>query len=429
MNINVPDKRSAREGRPVHARDVDAWDYYAPSVDDDQSATGRQWRDILLALTTRRSLAIVIVASFAISFFAWFYLVETPVEFFEVSRQPITAEIAGPGILDAINKVTITSRLAGFAKELSVDRNDSVTRDEVIAQLDARDVQGQLAGARSDLEAARNLVREAQSNHSKNQLLLQRATNELARKQTLIKTGVATAVELENAEISLAQAQADFERTLAAQDRAIAQVQSAEYQVQVLEVKRGEAEIRSPIDGIVVSRDRNVGDLVTVGAPLLQIVDPKSIIVSTRLDESILGAIQKGLQVSIQFTSDSTRKIGGRVLRVNRTVDAETREFMVDVVPDELPKNWAIGQRANVVIAVPLPQDSIAIPLEFVARRNGRAGVWRNLNNHAVWTEINVGTVNGIYINVVGGLEPGAIILRPKGRYAYEAVTLASPKT
>jgi HlyD family secretion protein len=118
------------------------------------------------------------------------------------------------------------------------------------------------------------------------------------------------------------------------------------------------------------------------------------------------------------------RFINARVLRVSRSVDPETREFMIDVVPEELPRNWALGQRAQVAIHVPLPPDSVTIPLEFVSHRDGQSGAWRKIDGRAIWKPIEAGTVRGVYLQVLGGLSAGDLILHPKGRYMFERVAI-----
>jgi HlyD family secretion protein len=232
---------------------------------------------------------------------------------------------------------------------------------------------------------------------------------------------------LESLEIAFRQAQAEYERLTAVEERTRAQVRVAAAQVEVLQYKRSEAQIRSPLNGVVVSRDRSVGDLLTAGVQLFQIVDPKSVIVSTRLDESVMGLIESGQKVTLRFTSDPVRLIEATVLRISRTVDPETREFVVDVAPDDLPRNWALGQRAQVAIHAPLPPGILAIPLEFIARRSGQPGVWRHVGDRALWTPIEAGTVSGLYAQVLGGLSAGDVVLHPRGRYAFELVAIKEP--
>ena len=375
-----------------------------------------------LFFRTKIGFLLCLMVALAIAALIYFYGIVSVVPHYVVARGSVVVEITGPGILDATNKVTVTSRIPGFLKTILVDRNDPVTAGQSIAQLDAGDVQYQLEAARADAEAAKSAILEARSNQAKGMALLDKAKSDVARRRQL-PAGIVSAVEIEALEITVRQAQAEYDRLTALIDRSLAQARGAMAQVQVLEFKRAEAEIRSPLNGVVVSRDRSVGDLLVAGMQLFQLVDPTSIIVSTRLDELIMGLIEPGQTTRLRFTSSSLRAFDAKVLRVSRNVDPETREFIVEVTPEELPRNWALGQRANVAIKVPLPSDTIAVPQAFVAHRGGRAGVWRQEQGRAVWAPIDVGAVSGTYLQVLGGLSAGDAIVHPKGRYMFERVS------
>ena len=112
------------------------------------------------------------------------------------------------------------------------------------------------------------------------------------------------------------------------------------------------------------------------------------------------------------------------VTRIGRTVDPETREFVVEVAPEQLPRNWALGQRVNVAIKVPLPPDSIVVPSAVRGPSRGPGGRVARVQGRAVWTPVEVGAVSGIYLQLHGGVSPGDVIVHPKGRYTFEPVAI-----
>ena len=87
---------------------------------------------------------------------AYFFVVPRTVLHYVVKPGSVVVEMTGPGILDATNKVTITSRIPGFLNSISVDRNDLVEADQILAELDARDIQSQLEGSLADVDAAKS---------------------------------------------------------------------------------------------------------------------------------------------------------------------------------------------------------------------------------------------------------------------------------
>ena len=120
--------------------------------------------------------AILVVVVSAAAFLFYFYGSRSVVPHFVIARGSVTVEMTGPGILDATNKVTITSRIPGFLKSILVERNDAVTAGPDIAQLDANDIQNQLEAARADADAAQSAMLEAQANQARARLRSTRRT-------------------------------------------------------------------------------------------------------------------------------------------------------------------------------------------------------------------------------------------------------------
>jgi HlyD family secretion protein len=355
----------------------------------------------------------------------YWYVMPSKSNYFQIAIHPLTIELAGPGLVDAINKVTLSPRIQGRINSMTVDRNDSVKKEQIVATLDAEDLKNQLVAAQADAKAAEGAVTEALSEAARFESLRAKALSELERREKLSRTGVVPTVEIENLEFAARETAANVERARAAVERQHAAAASAAANVLVLEARLANATIRSPITGIVVSRERNVGDMLMPGTQIMQLVDPNSIIVTARFDESVMGMITVGQSARIRFASMPNRVFEGSLLRLARQVDPETREFTVDVVPKMLPEFWALGQRAMISIDGALPSSAVAIPTSFVARISGRAGVWKLSGSRADWTPITLGFLGGQMVEVVEGLGPGEIILDPRNRYELEPITLA----
>ena len=259
------------------------------------------------------------------------------------------------------------------------------------------------------------------------ELLADKAKIEYDRKRALISSGTASQADLTNTETAYKQANADIARVTASIERLSAQETSARANVKLLEVRMGYATIRSPLNGIVVSKDRTVGDLLTPGVKLMEVVDPGTLILTARFDESVLDMIRPGQPVAARFTSDATRPLKGAVLRLHRQVDEETREFKVDVKLDEPPPMWALNERASVVIYA--TTRTIVLPQNLISRRSGRVGVWKLEEGRAAWVPISLGYTALTSIQVVSGLAPGDVVLAPRHRYEWEPVNVREQQT
>jgi HlyD family secretion protein len=368
------------------------------------------------------SLGLLLLATIGVT--ANWYLLPSEVKYYAIKPRPLDLEITGPGILDAIDKVVMTARIQGFLFSVKADKNDKVKQAQILAELESTDLKNQLLSAQANAKAAASGVAEAESDRDRLVAALDRAQQDFDRKSILVANNTVSKAEFMNAEASLKEAKASVARATTGIDHAKAQLVAAEADVKVLQVKYSEATIRSPIDGVVISRERNVGDLLTPGAALMQIVNPASIIVSARFDESTMNAIHRGDQAKVRFAADPARDHGGHVLRLTRQVDQETREFTADIVLNDLPEDWALGQRAQVTVITQSAELVIAVPKSFVVRDQGRPGVWIGRDGRAVWKPISVGFESGAYVQIRSGLATADVVLDPTDRYAYQAFKL-----
>jgi HlyD family secretion protein len=376
--------------------------------------------------TFRKAFWIICATALVISIIAagYSYLVPHMAAGTTVTPTSATLEIRGPALMDAINKVVVTARIQGFLKTIEADKNDRVAKGQVLATIEAQDLESQLLGAKADAVAAEQAVAEARGSLENIQALADKSKVEFERKRALISSGAASQAELTTSETAYRQTRADLTRATATIERLSAQAASARANIQLLEIRFNYATIRSPLNGIVVSKNRNIGDLLAPGVKLMEIVDPNTLILTARFDESVLEMIKPGQAAIARFTSDATRSLKGTVLRLNRQVDEETREFQVDIKLNEPPLVWALNERATVVIYAKSAEPSIVVPHNLISRRRGRVGVWKLEGGRASWVPVTLGYTASKSIQVVDGLVAGDVVLVPRHRYQWEPIRL-----
>lgn len=374
----------------------------------------------------RRAGVIVIALAFILSI--WLgnrYFVSHPVRQFAVKPVDLTIELTGPGTLDATRMSTVSSRLQGVLATMRVDRNDRVKQGEIIAEIVTDDLKGELGASLASVDAARKAVDLANADREHAEAVLANAQQNFDRKKMLLERTIATQEAYDTAVATLRQAEADLNRSEAAIEQAKAQEASATATAEVQRVKLNEGTICAPFDGVVVSRDHYVGDTITPGSGIVQLVDPASVILSARFDESSIYRLSPGQRAVIRFNGgDKGSSIKATVLRIGRQVDTETREFSVDLRPETLPRNWALGQRAIATIEIDTRKGALAVPSGTIERRQGKPGVWIIDNGRAYWNAITFGDTGGPFVEVVQGLQPGDIILN-EPRNAYYGMKVA----
>lgn len=336
----------------------------------------------------------------------------------------LDVELQGPGTLSALTETSVGSRIQARIDELTVDRNDVVGKGEILARLAFDDLRGELDAAEASADAAERGVAAAQAerDHAVATLEKARATHE--RQVALLAKGVASEAGLEDALATRRQAEADFARAGRAIEKAEAERDAAKARIAIARVQLDDSVLRAPISGVVVSRMHHVGEVLAPGSELLHLVDPESLVLTARLDESAISAVLPGQEAEITFTR-AENSIPGHVLRLGREVDPETREFEIDIALDALPVNWALGQRAMARIIIERRGPVLTVPTSFLVWRDGRPGVWVASSGRAQWREVTLGAVGARRVEIRRGLGAGQEILRPGDLYPFMRVRLA----
>lgn len=360
---------------------------------------------------------------------AFRYSYPYPVEAEPIAPSSLVVDVSGPGTLDATNKIVVSTRIQGRLNEITVDRNDTVVTGQILARIQSNDLGNQLAAAQASEQAALRAVEVAKADRTRTEATLVNARTNYERQSALVDKGFTSQQNFDAAAAVFQQTTADVAHGDQAIEQARSQAQSAAANVRVVQAQIDDTIVRAPFPGIVVSRDRNVGDILTVGASILQLVDPATIVLTARFDESTMASIKPGQPVKISLASQPGASLPGHVLRLGRIVDTETREFTVDVRLDGLPTNWALGQRGNASITVATLAEVLTVPKSFVARLDGRAGLWVVDNGRAHWRSVELGAEGGHRVEIRQGLATGEIALAPAGVYRFMKVRLRDGPT
>ena len=241
---------------------------------------------------------------------------------------------------------------------------------QLLVTLDDRDLGARRGVVAGQQEALVRNTEGARASLAKAQADLDLARSKQRRDAELMAQGFVSqaVVDASNSAAAAAAAGVDAARATLAARAADAHtlMQEARYADAVLSYTR----IVAPMDGVVIQRLAEAGSGVVPGTPLLKIVDPASLWVATRVDESVVGRVMPGQAASIRLRSGEV--VSGKVARIARQSDAATRELDVHVAFDVVPKRFAIDQEAEVSIAVGEDR-GILVPLAALAR--DRAGV------------------------------------------------------
>lgn len=362
--------------------------------------------------TMRRFLTwfiVVAVAGFAVykSKFA-----PLPVVAHTVVRGEIAADAMGTGTLEARVKTTVSARIQERLLEVLVDQGDHVKGGQLLARLDDTESKQQVAIAAASLAAAKQTAERVRADLARSEAVLTQAQLDHKRMTELTSTRAVSQADADKAAEALRVAEADLTRSHAAIAEAEGQIVVAEKNLLFRKDQLAFTEIHAPYDGLIIRRDRDPGEMLVPGASLMQMISLDELWISAWVDETAMPALAAGQAARIVFRSEPGHSYSGKVSRLGRETDRETREFLVDVHAAELPKNWTIGQRAEVFIETGRLADAILLPAAFVVWKQGRVGVLVNAGGKAEWREVTPGLRGKDQFAVIKGLSPGDQVVR-----------------
>jgi HlyD family secretion protein len=321
----------------------------------------------------------------------------------------------GTGTLEARVEATVSPKIQGRLVEVLVDQNDFVTAEQPLAVLDGAELKEQVAVAQATLDAALATIDRVRAEENRARAVLNQALLSHARALDLMKANVAAQADLDKAIELMQVAEADVQRAQAAIVEAERQRLTALASLNYQQARLADTRIMSPFAGLVVRRDRDPGDVVVPGASILQLISTNELWISAWVDETGMAALAPGQPARVVFRSQPTQYFTGSVARLGRQTDRETREFIVDVLVEQLPANWAVGQRAEVYIETDRKDSVLTVPEAFVIWRDGAAGVLVDDTGTARWRSITIGLRGNGVIEVTAGLQGVDRVVKPAG--------------
>jgi HlyD family secretion protein len=264
--------------------------------------------------------------------------------------KPRSSEVMGTGTLEARVKTTVSARIQERLAEVLVDQGDRVKKGQLLAKLDDAELKQQVAIAEATLAAARQTALRVEADLARAEAVLAQARLDEKRLKGLLASSAVSQTDADKAAEALKVAEADLKRSNAAIAEAQGQVLVAEKTLLHRKEQLAFTQILAPYDGLVIRRDRDPGDMLVPGESLLVVISLDELWVSAWVDETEMPRLAAGQVASVIFRSEPGKRYPGIVSRLGREADRETREFLVDVRVEQLPANWAVGQRAEVSI-------------------------------------------------------------------------------
>ena len=279
---------------------------------------------------------------------------ESPFLAAPVTKANIRQVVSSTGTLQAVTTVLVGSQVSGTIAKLMADYNSKVSKGQIVAQLDQSRFAARVEETRANLLAG-------QASAAKSKVALEDAERTLKRLVELKQRELVSQSELD-------AAQTAFDAARSQLNLAQAQVGQAQASMNQAQIDLGYTVIRSPVDGIVISRSVDVGQTVaaSLSAPTLFTIanDLTRMEVHTNVDEADIGNIFEGQDVTFTVDAHPQRRFRGKVHQVRNAPQTIQNVVTYDSVVRINNKELLLkpGMTANVQFLVAEKEDVLTIP-------------------------------------------------------------------
>lgn len=339
--------------------------------------------------------------------------IQMDLEIYTVAPTSISEIVTATGTMESVTSVDVGTQVTGIIDKLYVDYNDHVTKGQLLAEIEKTLLDSELKSADASMASAKATYEYARKNFERDKAL---------HDEQLISD-----YEFQTSQKDYEVARLSYEKTQADRVRA---AKNLNY-----------AEIYSPIDGIIVSREVEVGQTVVSSmnvANLYVIADLDNMQVVGNVDEADIGQVKVGQHVTFTVDAYPDDTFTGSVtqVRINPTTTNNVVTYEVIVQASNPDRKLLPGMTANLSIYTVELDDIIAVPLKALKftpmedehdsslpkpaplDSDVKHSVWVERDNRLVQTAVELGVANSIYQQITSGLKAG-----DKVALQYEEVT------
>jgi RND family efflux transporter MFP subunit len=295
-----------------------------------------------------------------------------------------------PGSVQPYSKATIYARVNGYLKSWNKDIGAPVKADEVLASIEAPDLDQQLAQARATLASAK-------ANHDIAAITAER-NNTLVQRQT-VSQQIAD------------QTTADAEAKKAIMDASAAYVRQ-------LEAMQSFKQIVAPFDGIVTARNTDIGALInsgSAGQALFEISDLHRVRIYVQVPQAFTTDLRPGLKATFEMPQNTDQKFDATLVAMSNAMNETSRSMLVELQADNPDGKLFGGTYCRVDFQIPGDPNMVRLPATALmsVNRGVQVAVLGD-SNKVVLKSIQLGRDFGDTVEVTAGLSPSdRVIDRP----------------
>lgn len=330
-----------------------------------------------------------------------------------VPSQRVHLQVFGLGTVEARVLSKVGFKINGTLARLEADQGDVVTAGQTLAMLDNSEQQNRVAKAVANHEKAKANIQLAKANLQKARTNLSLKQQNNRRRQALLQRGVLAAEAAEEAQASVENGAAEVALAEAEVTAAQAALKDAGAQIGLDKVLLAQHVLAAPYDALIIARHKELGTALPAGEPVFTLANPCTVWVRAFVDEAKAGHLAVGQPAEVRLRSLPGQRFTGQVARIDLESDRVGEERRIYVTWEQCPREFHLGEQAEVVIDTGRMDNAVLVPQALVQGYDGSGGqIWTleegRLNLRRV--ALGQGTLDG-RLPVIQGLPAGAQVL------------------
>ncbi len=317
---------------------------------------------------------------------------QTRVEIVRVVSKPVERTVKLPGEFQPYLAVPIYAKVSGFVQRANVDRGSVVKQGQILATLEAPEMQAQIVEAESKAQALELQRAEAEAKLASAQSTFERLKAASTTPGVVAENDVVVAQKTAEAAQALVRS---YENS----------IKAAQAQVRTVKDLSHYLQLKAPFDGIITERNVHPGALVGPGTgatPLFRLHQVSRLRLVVAVPEALVGAIVPGARVPFTVPAYPGETFHGTVSLVAHDLDPKTRTMPAELEVKNADLRLAAGMYPEVSWPVRRPQASLLVPPTSIVTTTERTFVIRVKDGMAEWVNVGRGARVGDLIEVFG---------------------------
>lgn len=328
----------------------------------------------------------------------WFFFGGVDCIALKVDRKDAVKGITVTGTVKSVEDVDVTTDVTGIIEIIHVKTGEEVVKNQELARLDRDEIKEEVEAARARLEAAQARV-------DREIVELEDAELDEKRYKELFEVGAVSKREEEERTLRREKLEEQIK-----EDKR--QIEAAQAELAAAKARLENYIIKAPVSGTVTEKFVSTGDIVSPQQPLLRLVSPEDIYLSTEVEEDELDSVQPEQNALVIFDAYPDRVFTEEVYYVSRQVNPLTGTFEARITKPETETKILVGMTIDATIILKEFKNVLIIPSDFLLEEDNKTFVFKKVNYFADKTEVVTRIFDNNRVLVEAGLEEGDVILK-----------------